>query len=230
MAKYVFSLSRGLTLDTAMDKFDKVPEWERSCLPEALRKPFVMDVLAFIKNDAEVCIDPRNGNVTIDQLRLYTYKKKYTKKEKNTRELFVKQFVKHAPEPVKTLAGDITKNIDWNDDHSFRRGMEDIVIIYDAYAMFDPDNFPAYGELYRHNSSYSITQSGLRESLDMDFDPSIKAYYYDRAFLNQHMDKVHELYSQLVENSDKPKRDYGFQLAFHSMLSEEFNKRYGSER
>lgn len=203
MAKYIYSTPKFSMMELVIDGLKKKPEWERDCLPEALRKPVRNWIVSFLKNDATVCIDPDNGNITIDQLRMYTFKCKYSKKEMESRRGIVKQFAADAPEQVKKFADEILKGLDFEDDKAFRSAMEDIVVIYDAYSMMDPWKYPPYGTLFRHGYTMTITPAGIRKSIDAENDPSLQNYFCDKQFMDGHISRVKEQYDELMKHSEK---------------------------
>ena len=142
--------------------------------------------------------------------------------------MLTKQFIKTAPEPIKAYAENRVNGLEWEDDQKFRQAMEDIMVVYDAYAMFAPDKDPAYGTLYRHSNPVEITAVGLRKSIDVDLDPTLKGYYDDKRFMDGHITKVRDFYEKLVSEAQTPVQPHGFQTIYHSYLSDAFDK--GSTR
>ena len=234
MAKYIYSIPKQTQLDMVKEGLKKLPAWERDCLPEALRQPIKKGILSIIRNSSPVCIDPNNGQITIDQLRLNSYKKKFKDKEREIRESVIGGYIQNAPSPIKEYAEQRTKGLRWYDDNEFRNAVEDIVVMYDTYSMCDPQKYPPYGTLFRYDNSLVITPEGIRKEKDLDCDPSLHDYFRDMKFMAVHMQKVRKQYDELTAEFNasakaKAETDRNTFHAFNFDFYDAFNKISGMD-
>ena len=147
-------------------------------------------------NNADVCIDPLTFNVTIDQLRIYAYETKYSRKERKAREGIVKSFIKDTEEPFKSVAMSRTEGLDWNDDEAFRCAVDELLAEYEAWSAFDPKKFPAYGRIRRGDTDYIISRNGLKKG-----NPLFEWNYYNsQKFHTEHMSRVGHRYETIKES------------------------------
>ena len=206
-----------ILLDIIRESLIHEPEDKRPYLPEELRKAHrnifskMLNDLAYelLSSKCPICVDPENGHITIDQIRLYAYENFYNNREREVREGLVKAFIENTPKEYKDFAQNTIKDLDWDNDDAFRDAMEALLVEYEARSLYDIKTYPCYGFLFQGNYMGSITRQGIKHSVDCETieGKELPHYFTDRKYLKGHMEKVHKRHDEFV-NSNEPSKTH----------------------